>query len=64
MVIVVQETLDRFKSSSGVIDAIPTRPDAAVLYMASDVDIAIRQNSLSALRIVMSHALNDLSECS
>ena len=62
--IVVQETLDRLKSSSRVIDAIPTDPDAAVLYMVSDVDMVIRQNSLSALRIVMSHALNDLSECS
>jgi hypothetical protein len=31
--------------------------------MVSDVDIAIRQNSLSAVRIVMSRALNDLLEC-
>jgi len=62
-VIVVQETLDRLKSSSRVIDAIPTDPDAAVLYMVSDVDIAIRQSSLSALRIALSRALNDLSEC-
>jgi len=62
-VIVVQETLDRLKSSSRVIDAIPTDPDAAVLYMVSDVDIAIRQSSLSTLRIVMGHTLNDLSEC-
>lgn len=59
----VQETLDRLKSSSRVLDAIPTDPDAAVLYMVSDVDIAIRQNSLSAVRIVMSRALNDLLEC-
>jgi hypothetical protein len=62
-VIVVQETLDRFKSSSRVIDVIPTRPDAAVLYMVSDVDIAIRQNSLSTLRIALSRGLNDLSQC-
>ena len=61
--IVVQETLDRLKSSSRVIDVLPTRPDAAVLYMVSDVDIAIRQSSLSALRIALSRALNDLSEC-
>jgi hypothetical protein len=63
VVIVVQETLDRFKSSSRVVDAIPTDPDAAVLCMVSDVDIPIRQSNLSALRIVMSHALNNLSEC-
>jgi hypothetical protein len=60
---VVQETLDRLKSSSRVIDVIPTCPDAAVLYMVSDVDITIRQSSLSALRIALSRTLNDLSEC-
>jgi len=60
---VVQETLDRFKSSSGVLAVIPTRPDAAVLYMASDVDIAIRQSNLGMIRIAMGRALNNLSEC-
>jgi hypothetical protein len=59
----VQETLDRVKSSFCVIDVIPTRPDAAVLCMVSHVDIAIGQSSLSALRIALSRALNDLSEC-
>jgi len=62
-VIVVQETLDRLKSSSRVIDAIPTDPDAAVLYMVSDVDIAIRQSNLGMIRIAMGRALNNLSEC-
>lgn len=61
--IVVQETLDRLKSSSRVIDAIPTDPDAAVLYMVSDVDIAIRQSNLGMIRIAMGRALNNLSEC-
>jgi len=62
-VIVVQETLDRLKSSSRVIDAIPTDPDAAVLDMVSDVDIAIRQSNLGMIRIAMGRALNNLSEC-
>ncbi|HZL81871.1 MAG TPA: hypothetical protein VFB98_00135 [Candidatus Deferrimicrobium sp.] len=59
----MQETLDRLKSSSRVIDAIPTDPDAAVLYMVSDVDIAIRQSNLGMIRIAMGRALNNLSEC-
>jgi hypothetical protein len=63
MVIVVQETLDRFKSSSGVLAVILTDLDGAILYTASDMDIAIRQSSLSALRIAMGRALNNLSEC-
>jgi len=63
VVIVVQETLDRLKSSSGVLAVILTRPDAAVLYMVSDVDIAIRQSNLGMIRIAMGRALNNLSEC-
>ena len=59
----VQETLDRLKSSSGVLAVILTRPDAAVLYMVSDVDIAIRQSNLGMIRIAMGRALNNLSEC-
>ena len=39
MVIVVQETLDRSKSSSGVIAVILTDLDGAILYTASDMDI-------------------------
>jgi len=63
VVIVVQETLDRLKSSSGVLAVIPTRPDAAVLYMVSDVDIATKQSNLGIIRIAMGRALNNLSEC-
>ncbi|HZL82681.1 MAG TPA: hypothetical protein VFB98_04275 [Candidatus Deferrimicrobium sp.] len=59
----MQETLDRLKSSSGVLAVILTRPDAAVLYMVSDVDIAIRQSNLGMIRIAMGRALNNLSEC-
>jgi predicted regulator of Ras-like GTPase activity (Roadblock/LC7/MglB family) len=39
-VIVVQETLDRLKSSSGVLAVILTDLDGAILYTASDMDIA------------------------
>jgi predicted regulator of Ras-like GTPase activity (Roadblock/LC7/MglB family) len=39
MVIAVQETLDRLKSSSGVLAVILTDLDGAILYTASDMDI-------------------------
>ena len=38
--ILVQETLDRLKSSSGVLAVILTDLDGAILYTASDMDIA------------------------
>ncbi len=40
LVILVQETLDRLKSSSGVLAVILTDLDGAILYTASDMDIA------------------------
>ena len=40
LVIVVQETLDKLKSSSGVLAVILTDLDGAILYTASDMDIA------------------------
>jgi predicted regulator of Ras-like GTPase activity (Roadblock/LC7/MglB family) len=39
-VIVVQETLDKLKSSPGVLAVILTDVDGAILYTASDMDIA------------------------
>jgi predicted regulator of Ras-like GTPase activity (Roadblock/LC7/MglB family) len=39
-VIVVQETLDKLKSSSGVLAVILTDLDGAILYTASDMDVA------------------------
>ena len=63
MLIVVQETLNRFKSSSGVIAVILTDLDGAILYTTSDMDIAIRQSNLGMIRIAMGRALNNLSEC-
>jgi predicted regulator of Ras-like GTPase activity (Roadblock/LC7/MglB family) len=39
-VIVVVETLDKLKSSSGVLAVILTDLDGAILYTASDMDIA------------------------
>jgi predicted regulator of Ras-like GTPase activity (Roadblock/LC7/MglB family) len=39
LVIVVQETLDRLKSSPGVLAVILTDLDGAILYTASDMDI-------------------------
>jgi predicted regulator of Ras-like GTPase activity (Roadblock/LC7/MglB family) len=39
LVIVVQETLDKLKSSSGVLAVILTDLDGAILYTASDMDI-------------------------
>jgi predicted regulator of Ras-like GTPase activity (Roadblock/LC7/MglB family) len=39
-VIVVQETLDKLKSSPGVLAVILTDLDGAILYTASDMDIA------------------------
>jgi predicted regulator of Ras-like GTPase activity (Roadblock/LC7/MglB family) len=39
LVIVVQETLDRLKSSPGVLAVILTDLDGDILYTASDVDI-------------------------
>jgi predicted regulator of Ras-like GTPase activity (Roadblock/LC7/MglB family) len=36
----VQETLDKLKSSSGVLAVILTDSDGAILYTASDMDIA------------------------
>lgn len=40
LVIVVQETLDKLKSSPGVLAVILTDLDGAILYTASDMDIA------------------------
>jgi predicted regulator of Ras-like GTPase activity (Roadblock/LC7/MglB family) len=40
LVIVMLETLDRLKSSSGVLAVILTDLDGAILYTASDMDIA------------------------
>jgi len=39
LVIVVQETLDKLKSSPGVLAVILTDLDGAILYTASDMDI-------------------------
>jgi len=39
-VIVVQETLDRLKSSPGVLSVILTDLDGTILYTASDMDMA------------------------
>ena len=63
MVIVVQETLDRLKSSSGVLAVILTDLDGAILYTASDMDIATRQSNLGMIRIAMGRTLDNLSEC-
>jgi hypothetical protein len=62
VVIVVQETLDRLKSSSGVLAVILADLDGAILYTASDMDIApplVR----GMIRIAMGRVLNNLSEC-
>lgn len=40
LVIVVQETLDRLKSSPGVLSVILTDLDGTILYTASDMDMA------------------------
>lgn len=59
----MQETLDRFKSSLGVIAVILTDLDGAILYTASDMDIATRQSNPGMIRIATGRALNNLSEC-
>ncbi len=58
----MQETLNRLKSSSGVLADILTDLDGAILYTASDMDIT-PPLVCGMIRIAMGRVLNNLSEC-